>query len=290
MRKLNCEVLIIGAGIAGLTAFNELSRQGVHVLCVEARGRIGGRILTIENPYSPLPIELGPEFIHGLPPEIWQLVRPAKLAVYDCEERSAHMRDGKADGHSDAWEQLDQITDEMKRVAATGADPSFLEFMEGLRQPQSVKNVATSYVEGFNAAHKERISVASLAQDAEAAEMIDGDRSFRIASGYKAVPEFLIETSPESDSQLRLNTVVSSVHWRPGHARVEAHSTLTDTTFQIESHRVIITVPVGVLKAGEDELGAIVFNPVPIKFRNALESLEFGHVTRLVFQFKQAWW
>jgi hypothetical protein len=289
MRPLSCDVLIVGAGIAGLTALNELSRHGVHVVCVEARDRIGGRIFTIEDPYSPLPIELGPELIHGLPPETWDLVRPAKLAVCDCQERSAHIRRGKADGHGDAWEQIGQITDEMKRVAGTGADPSFFEFIQEARQPQAVKDLATSYVEGFNAAHKERISVASLAQDAESAEAVDGDRTFRIASGYTRIPEFLLETSRDGDSQLRLNTIVSSVRRSPGRAQVEARSTLTDATFQIESRRVIITVPLGVLKAREDEVGAIAFNPVPISVISALDSLEFGHVTRLVFQFKEAW-
>lgn len=290
MGKIDCDMLIIGAGVAGLTALNDLSRQGVHALCVEARDRIGGRIFTVVDPYCPLPIELGAEFIHGRPPETWDLVRPARLAMYDCEEHSAHVHNGKVDGHSDAWEQVEQITAEMKRVAATGADPSFFEFIQGVRQPQCAKDLATSYVEGFNAAHKQKISVASLAQDAEAAENIDGDWTFRIGSGYKAIPEFLLETSAEGDSQLRLNSVVTAVHWRPGHARVEARSTLSDATLQIESRRVIITVPLGVLKARENEIGRIVFNPPPIEVTKALESLEFGDVTRLVLRFKAAWW
>lgn len=290
MRKLDCDVLIIGAGIAGLTAFNDLSRQGLNVLCLEARDRIGGRILTIDDPGSPLPIELGAEFVHGRPPETWDLVRRANVAVYDCEERSAHIRNGKADSHSEAWEQLDQITDDMKRVAKAGADPSFFEFIQASLQPQAAKDLATSYVEGFNAAHKERISVASLAQDAEAAENIDGDKTFRVASGYKVFPEFLLQTSGLSESQLRLNTVVTAVHWRPGHARVEGRSTLTDANFYIESGRVIVTVPLGVLNAHENQVGKIVFNPVPADITNALESLEFGNVTRLVFRFKAAWW
>ena len=290
MRNIDCDVLIIGAGVAGLSALNELSRQGVRAVCVEARDRIGGRIFTIADPYSPVPIELGAEFIHGRPPETWDLVRPAKLAVYDCEEHSVHVRNGKVDGHSDAWEQVEQITDEMKGVASTGADPSFFEFIQGVRQPQSAKRLATSYVEGFNAAHKERISVASLAQDAEAAEKIDGDRTFRIASGYKAIPEFLLATSAESDSRVRLNSVVTAVHWRPGHARVEARSRLTDTTLQMESRCIIVTVPLGVLAARQNEIGQIVFNPVPIDVMNALEALEFGNVTRLVLRFKVAWW
>jgi monoamine oxidase len=290
MRKLDCDVLIIGAGVAGLTAFRDLSRRGVHVLCLEARDRIGGRILTIEDPHSPLPIELGPEFIHGRPPETWEVVRDAKLAVFDCDENAAHICNGQADEHSDAWEQMDEITNEMKQVAESGADPSFFEFIQQVQQPESVKEMATSYVEGFNAAHKERISIASLAQDANAAEQIDGDRNFRIVNGYQALANFLLENSFSNSSRLLLNTVVTAVHWIRGHARIEARSSSTHNITQMEARRVIVTVPLGVLRATERTSGSIRFDPVPEGVISAFNALEFGDVTRLVFRFKEPWW
>src|SRR3954466_6729018 len=122
MEQLDCDVLIVGAGIAGLTAFSDLAAKGVRVLCLEARDRIGGRIFTVHDPDAPLPIELGPEFIHGRPSETWSLVRDSHLAAYECEERSVHVRNGKVDGSSDAWEQIDEVTEEMKQVAKIGAD------------------------------------------------------------------------------------------------------------------------------------------------------------------------
>jgi monoamine oxidase len=64
----DADVLIIGAGVAGLAAAYELSRAGVNVIVLEARDRIGGRIYTLHDENSPLPIELGAEFIHGRSP------------------------------------------------------------------------------------------------------------------------------------------------------------------------------------------------------------------------------
>jgi protoporphyrinogen oxidase len=64
----DADVLIIGAGVAGLAAAYELSRAGVNVIVLEARDRIGGRIYTLHDESSPLPIELGAEFIHGRSP------------------------------------------------------------------------------------------------------------------------------------------------------------------------------------------------------------------------------
>ena len=64
------EVVIVGAGAAGLSAARELTAAGREVLIVEARDRIGGRILTHREPALELPLELGAEFVHGRPPEI----------------------------------------------------------------------------------------------------------------------------------------------------------------------------------------------------------------------------
>src|SRR5439155_1692882 len=59
------DVLVLGAGAAGLAAARDLSHAGLRVTVIEARPRIGGRVLTVHDPRSPVPIELGAEFIHG---------------------------------------------------------------------------------------------------------------------------------------------------------------------------------------------------------------------------------
>src|ERR1041384_5962928 len=63
------DVLVLGAGAAGLAAARDLSQAGLRVTVIEARPRVGGRILTLHDPRSPVPIELGAEFVHGEAPE-----------------------------------------------------------------------------------------------------------------------------------------------------------------------------------------------------------------------------
>ncbi len=63
------DVLIIGAGAAGLAAALDLSRAGRKGIVLEARDRIGGRIFTHKDPSVPIPIELGAEFVHGKSPK-----------------------------------------------------------------------------------------------------------------------------------------------------------------------------------------------------------------------------
>ena len=81
MAELNAEVLIIGAGAAGLAAAAELARSRRSVVVLEARDRIGGRCYTRQEPGLPIPVELGAEFIHGRSPPIFALLKKAGIAA-----------------------------------------------------------------------------------------------------------------------------------------------------------------------------------------------------------------
>ena len=61
----NSDIVIVGAGVAGLAAAQHLVAHGRDVTVLEARDRIGGRVWTLHDPELPVPIELGAEFLHG---------------------------------------------------------------------------------------------------------------------------------------------------------------------------------------------------------------------------------
>lgn len=58
------DIIVIGAGIAGLAAARSLHSQGVRVTVLEARDRIGGRLWTHKSTFS-TPVDLGGSWIHG---------------------------------------------------------------------------------------------------------------------------------------------------------------------------------------------------------------------------------
>src|SRR6185295_12148239 len=80
------DVVIIGAGVAGLTAACELSSAGMRVLLVEARNRLGGRVMT--HHVAEGVVELGAEFVHGAVDEILGVAREAGLRLRELNPRA----------------------------------------------------------------------------------------------------------------------------------------------------------------------------------------------------------
>lgn len=95
------DVIVIGAGVAGLAAARDLYGAGKKVCILEGRERIGGRIWTLHAPDLPLPIELGVEFIHGEAEDTFSIVESAAL-LREIEPLldSTYMHDWQSDRFS----------------------------------------------------------------------------------------------------------------------------------------------------------------------------------------------
>ena len=278
------DVVVIGAGAAGLAALQVLDKAGLRVVVLEARDRIGGRIFTVHDPLSALPLELGAEFVHGRPPEIWNVIREAGLVVYDGTDQSRYMNNGDVDRNADSWNLVDSVIDDM-RAAAVNSDQTFEEFLHSSSYDEETKEAARGYIEGFNAAESNRISIQALAEEITAADQIDGDLVFRFARGYDAVAHHLLDSVPASQSKLRLNTVVEKVTWHSGSVSIDTRHALSSQTQLWRATKAIVTVPLGVLQAG-----SIMFSPEPVEMLQALRRLQFGQVYRIVLRFRQAFW
>jgi hypothetical protein len=157
---------------------------------LEARDRIGGRIHTIRDDRTPIPIELGAEFVHGSAPELVEIARQRNLVVCDIhgERWSAERRKLKPMDDYDFWKQLERV---MGRLDPSRTpDRSFQEFLDGKPGGASLareRRIAGEYVEGFHAADLSRVSERALA-DGGAPEDEEGARQARILDGYDQVP------------------------------------------------------------------------------------------------------
>ncbi|CAN0476754.1 unnamed protein product, partial [Ectocarpus sp. 8 AP-2014] len=64
---MESKVLVVGAGLAGLSAARELSHRGYDVIVLEATSRVGGRLLSAKVAETGgAAIDLGAAFIHGI--------------------------------------------------------------------------------------------------------------------------------------------------------------------------------------------------------------------------------
>jgi monoamine oxidase len=286
--RADYDVIIVGAGAAGLAAGAKLAQSGKRVALLEARDRIGGRIFTRHLPaqegHAPMCVELGAEFIHGLPSATWSLVGQAKLSAYELEGAELAFINGK-------WPPpVNQpathvIADMMKWLEARpGCDMTFAEYQAAVPTDAAAAAAAANYVEGFNAADRHRIGIAALAVQQRAEDAIGTDRLFRVAEGYDAVMEFLAAQFRAAGAELALGTPVRRIEWRRGSVRVEADGPGADSK-ELRARQALITVPLGVLQAD-----TIAFAPPPAEILAHARRLAMGEVVRVVLLFRERFW
>ena len=279
------DVIIIGAGVAGLTAARLLAEASVRVLILEARGRAGGRVWTIYAGEG-LPVELGAEFMHGLPRATVDRVRAGHLEMREVGGQEWVYVDGQLRHSEDFFSRIKSV---LGRMSGRGADRSFASFLDDcFPGEESAKLRGLEYVEGFHGAIAERISVHSLVRSRDAGTGVDSSRSFRFTQGYGSLLRVFEDALPPALVGIRLNSVVRAVRWAAQDVRVEAQT--QNGIVEFSAPRAIITLPLGVLQASPDAPGAVRFEPALEQKASALRLLYMGQTIRISLVFSERWW
>lgn len=84
------DVVIVGAGVAGLVAARDLSQNGADVLVLEARDRVGGRLLNSELPGG-APIEAGGQWVGPGQDQVLALIKELGLRTYPTHVDGEHI-------------------------------------------------------------------------------------------------------------------------------------------------------------------------------------------------------
>ena len=280
------DVAVIGAGAAGLAAARKLKSEGFEVVVLEARERIGGRVFTHRDPETPVPVELGAEFIHGSAEELGEVVGNARLTTHDIGG-TRWQTFGKSLRKLDFWDRLDRV---MRKLEKRKPDRSFAEFLArkpGGRKLAVDRKLAEQFVEGFHAADPELISERALADGGSPGDDTRDRRIGRVADGYDRVIEWL--AAPLS-AEIHRGAVVTRIRWAPRSVSIETARPDGLPASGVEARAAVVAVPLGVLKAPQGELGAIEFAPPLEEKRDALAHLAMGSVTRVVLRFKERFW
>lgn len=280
------DVVVIGAGVAGLAAAAELTARGLDVVVVEARGRVGGRIHTRYDTDSPFPVELGAEFI-DVPGPAWEVMRAAGGAAVRSVGGMWEVAGGEA-----APLPMAEIAERVlgRLDPPPEQDRPFLEWLdeqEGI-SPRD-RAVTLRYVEGFHAADLDRVGVQWLATTTQESAGGGGEARFHPLGGFSRVPDGL-RAALGSRCAVRLNTVVTEVRWRRGGVELRCRSGCGQELEPVRARRALVTLPLGVLQATGDEPGAVRFFPEVDGKREAAERLATGIVVKVVTRFRRAFW
>jgi monoamine oxidase len=275
--RRDADVIIVGAGAAGVAAARRLHEAGVRILVLEARNRIGGRVYTVRDPRSPIPIELGAEFLHGEAEEVREIAAREKLTAVDIggeRWRAAHGRFTRID---DFWSSIDRVlrTADKNRTPDRSLAAHFAERPGGHRFAKD-RTLAREFVEGFHAAELGRISERSVASGGNPGEDSEEQRMARLIDGYGSVIESLAEPVMR---YVRFGSVVQDVLWERGNATVVVKR--GHRTTRLRARAVICTIPVSLLHRDARGKGTIRFAPEISRIREGAAKQIMGHVVRV---------
>jgi polyamine oxidase len=282
-------VVVVGAGIAGLTAANALAHGGVECVVVEARDRIGGRLHTVDLGGSP--VDLGGSWIHmpdGNPLRAFarQVGVPCRgadpvpeMAGYDCAEGR---RLSAAEAEADLRLYLEAFPAAVGQLAAgLGPEASAADGIEAFLArsgraagpARRARQMLYAAIEAESAGLAGRQSLRWMWNEFEYEGNYFGDVP---DGGYRRLVDAMA-----TGVDLRLGVEVTDVVLAPGGVRVQG----ADGTSEEGSHAVV-TVPLGVLKRGAPR-----FSPaLPPDRRAAIGRLGFGRFEKVALRFDEPFW
>jgi polyamine oxidase len=282
-------VVVVGAGIAGLTVANALTHAGVECVVLEARDRIGGRLHTVDLAGSP--VDLGGSWIHmptGNPMSAFarQIGVPRRSADPGPEMAGFDCAEGRRLSAAEAEELLglyDEVFPEAAgQLAATlGPDASAADGIEafvagaGLAPgpARRARQMLYAVIEAESADLAERQSLRWMWNELEYGGNYLGDVP---EGGYRRLTEAMA-----TGIDVRLGVEVTEVATSAGGMRVRGADGCSE-----EGSHVVVTVPLGVLKRGAPR-----FSPgLPPDRLAAIGRLGFGRFEKVALRFDEPFW
>lgn len=258
------DVVVIGAGAAGIAAARQLQAAGRAVIVLEGRDRLGGRTFT-DSSLGPS-YDAGAMFIHWAERNPWtQIAQELGIATpneswgggFQLFQNGQPMPQGDRQRRRGAFGQIDR---RLETADLQARDMSIAELLSDLGP--DLAPIASSGLLLSIGEEAARISARDY-------QRLWAGEDYVVPTGYgNLVARY------GAGLDIRLNQTVTAIRWDgPGVAITTASGTLN-------ARACIVTVPVGVLKAG-----AIRFTPeLPARTQGALAGIGMGALTKIALK------
>ncbi len=271
------EVIVIGAGMAGLAAATKLKEAGFSVRVIEARGSVGGRVRT--NRSAGFAFDEGASWIHGAGTRnpIRALASEAGATHFVTDDESVKIYEQDGIEYSDAAFNTGESNYEAALAAIqsnASRSESFLNAFNRL-YPNQIDNrlwkyLLSSYLEFNTGGDISELSATDFYDDEE----FSGDE-YLITNGYDTIANHLA-----AGLDVRLNEAVQSIDYSTERPSVRTSAGTYTAQF------IVLTVPLGVLKANH-----ISFTPaLPSAKTQAISDLGMGNVNKFWLRWDTAFW
>lgn len=281
------DTVVVGAGVAGLTAARLLRDAGRTVVVLEARDRVGGRVHTDRTDGA---TDLGASWIHGVDGS------PVAAAAAAFGMRTVEFTVGgyQVDSRPIAYYGSDgrRLSDEAARAFAAdvhAVDAALPEVIAASAPEASYREVTEEVLarQGWDTERAQRVReylehraeeqygawIEDLAAHGLDDDQIDGDEVV-FPDGYGVLPERLAQ-----GLDVRLDHVVTAVDWTDGVLVHTGRGVFAGDT-------AVVTLPVGVLRSGAVDI----VPPLPSANAAALGRLRMNAFEKVFLRFAERFW
>ncbi|GAB4128338.1 MAG: hypothetical protein OHK0045_18270 [Raineya sp.] len=285
--KKDENVLVLGAGIAGLTAAYLLVQKGIKVLVLEARERIGGRVFTYSFPEAPqIYTELGGEWVGASHKNIQNLCKELDIQLVPHRYDIGWLLQGNFTAAETIkpnveWEKkYNAILENFKKKTAKEKrrleNISWWRFLQNNNIPEQVLlyqelNDSTDFGESIR-------SISAAAALAEYAYSNENDEmDFQVLGGNSKIITKLAEKIGRENIMTgrRVQKIIQEG---------KKTTVICSDNSRYEAHKVICSLPTFALSQIE-------WSPnLPTAKKNAWQELQYARITKLQILFKERFW